>query len=583
MEYELISQKKYNNVIEQIFYNRGFKNAEDIKHYLNTDDSDILDPSKIMNIKQGVKMLISHISQNHDVLLQIDSDADGFTSSAILINYLNLCFPSFVKNHIKYWVHDSKAHGIDEQGLNENIKLIIALDASSNEYEKHEKLHNMGIDILVIDHHNASEISPYACVINNQLCDYPTKSLSGAGMVYKFCCYIDSLLGTDNANSFLDLASLGIISDVMMLTDFETKRIIQKGLSNIRNPFLKMIINNDQRYFPKGKPISIKSIAWSIGPLVNAVTRVGTVEEKLLLFESMLEYKSYEQIPSTKRGCKGQMETRVEQAVRTCKNIKNRQDKSRDSLVEEVEKIIKDNDLNKNKILAIKIENVSETNKNITGLVANKIMSKYQKPTLLLNKTIDENGDIFWMGSGRGITGSDFNNFQKFLIDSNLVEFAEGHHQAFGANISDKNFKNLIEYANEELKDINFSIKHNVDVIYELSDYENIENDILSIAELKSIWGQGIQEPLIAFSNIKLTNGCLQLMGAKKNTWKITTNSKLSFIKFNSSEELFKELVEPYGSVTIDLVGTCEINDWNGAPQINIVDYEIKERNVYDF
>lgn len=583
MEYELISQKKYNNIIEQIFYNRGFKNAEDIKHYLNTDDSDILDPSKIMNIKQGVKMLISHISQNHDVLLQIDSDADGFTSSAILINYLNLCFPSFVKNHIKYWVHDSKAHGIDEQGLNENIKLVIALDASSNEYEKHEKLHNMGIDVLVIDHHNASEISPYACVINNQLCDYPTKSLSGAGMVYKFCCYIDSLLGTDNANSFLDLASLGIISDVMMLTDFETKRIIEKGLSNIRNPFLKMIINNDQRYFPKGKPISIKSIAWSIGPLVNAVTRVGTVEEKLLLFESMLEYKSYEQIPSTKRGCKGQMETRVEQAVRTCKNIKNRQDKSRDSLVEEVEKIIEDNDLNKNKILAIKIENVSETNKNITGLVANKIMSKYQKPTLLLNKTIDENGDIFWMGSGRGITGSDFNNFQKFLIDSNLVEFAEGHHQAFGANISDKNFKSFIEYANEKLKDINFSIKHNVDVIYELSDYENIENDILSIAELKPIWGQGIQEPLIAFSNIKLTNGCLQLMGAKKNTWKITTNSKLSFIKFNSSEELFKELIEPYGSVTIDLVGTCEINDWNGAPQINIVDYEIKGRNVYDF
>lgn len=583
MKYELISQKKCNNIIEQIFYNRGFKNAEDIKHYLNTDDSDILDPSKIMNIERGVKMLIFHISQNHDVLLQIDSDADGFTSSAILINYLNLCFPSFVKNHIKYWVHDSKAHGIDEQGLNENIKLVIALDASSNEYEKHEKLYHMGVDVLVIDHHNASEVSPYACIINNQLCDYPTKSLSGAGMVYKFCCYIDSLLGINNANNFLDLASLGIISDVMMLTDFETKRIIEKGLNNIRNPFLKMVINNDQRYFPQGKPISVKSIAWSIGPLVNAITRVGTVEEKLLLFESMLEHKSYEQIPSTKRGCKGQMETRVEQAVRTCKNIKNRQDKSRDSLVKEIEKIIEDNDLNKNKILAIKLEKVSETNKNITGLVANKIMSKYQKPTLLLNKTIDENGEIFWMGSGRGVAGSDFDNFQKFLNESNLVEFAEGHHQAFGANISDKNFKKLIEYANEELKDINFSIKHSVDTIYELSDYENIENDILSIAELKPIWGQGIQEPLIAFSNVKLTNGCLQLMGAKKNTWKITTDSKLSFIKFNSSEELFEELIEPYGSVIIDLVGTCEINDWNGAPQINIIDYEIKERNIYDF
>ena len=118
-----------------------------------------------------------------------------------------------------------------------------------------------GIDILIIDHHNAAEVSEYACIINNQLCDYPTKSLSGAGMVYKFCSYIDELLGVNYADDYLDLASLGIIADVMDLRDLETKHIISRGLKNIRNPFLKLVIDNDERYFPKGKSVPIKSIA----------------------------------------------------------------------------------------------------------------------------------------------------------------------------------------------------------------------------------------------------------------------------------------------------------------------------------
>jgi single-stranded-DNA-specific exonuclease len=210
MQYKLISPIVKNSTLEQIFYNRGFNNIEDIEHYLNTTDEDIIDPKVITNIEDGAKMLIRHIAENHDVLLQIDSDADGFTSSAILMNYLNCLFPSFVQNHIRYWVHDSKAHGIDEMGISDTVKLVIAPDSSSNEYDKHKELAEKGIDVLIIDHHNAPEVSPYACVINNQLCDYDNKDLSGAGMVYKFCCYIDFLLGTDYANQYLDLASLGI-------------------------------------------------------------------------------------------------------------------------------------------------------------------------------------------------------------------------------------------------------------------------------------------------------------------------------------------------------------------------------------
>ena len=90
-------------------------------------------------------------------------------------------------------------------------------------------------------------------------------------------------------------------------------------------------------------------VAFYIAPYVNATIRMGDQEEKLMLFESMLDFRGYEQVPSTKRGCKGQMETRVEQACRNCANIKNRQTKARDSALETIENIIEKNNLLENK------------------------------------------------------------------------------------------------------------------------------------------------------------------------------------------------------------------------------------------
>lgn len=106
-----------------------------------------------------------------------------------------------------------------------------------------------------------------------------------------------------------------------------------------------------------------------IVPLVNAITRVGTQDEKQILFESMLEWKAYDLIPSTKRGCKGQEETRLEQALRVCTNVKNRQTRTRDAEVECIENIIQENNLLKHKVLAIKLDNMS-IDRGITGLIA---------------------------------------------------------------------------------------------------------------------------------------------------------------------------------------------------------------------
>lgn len=554
-------------------------------------------------------MLIHHIAQNDKVLIQVDSDCDGFTSAAVLINYLNCLFPAFVQNNILYRIHEGKEHGIIPDTIPKGVKLIIAPDSSSNNFYEHEYLKTvLEIDVLVIDHHEADKISSYACVINNQLCNYPTKSLSGVGMVYKFCSMIDQIMEVNYANLFLDLVSLGMVADMMDLRDFETRHLVMKGLNQIRNPYFKGMVEKQSYSLKDG--LSPFGIAFYIAPYVNATIRVGTQNEKLMLFESMLDYRGYELVPSTKRGCKGQVETRVEQACRNCTNIKNRQTKARDASLNTIEQIIKSQNLLENKLLIIKLDQDQAINKNLTGLIANELASKYQRPTLLLNMVIHtniiqtpisnyekwlqdkgyikpsdfEDGEITWEGSGRGYDKSKFDNFKEFLNNSGYVMYAEGHANAFGVGIKDKDFNTLISYSNEALKDFDFTPCYKVDFIFHINDIDIY--DILKLAELKTVWGQGVDEPLIAIEGINIHNGSITLMSKDKHpTLKITLPNGMSLIKFGSSEEEYNNLYSDLGCVKINIVGKCERNIWNGmiSPQIIIEEYEVIERTQYYF
>ena len=166
MEYQLITscipQGMSISAVERVLTNRGIGICN-IKHYLNTTEEDLHDPSTIERIDDGVRMLIKHIAAADDMFIQVDSDCDGFTSAAVLINYLNCAFPAYVQNHVKWRLHDGKEHGLIPDVIPEGVKLVIAPDSSSNDYDEHEYLKTQrGIDILVIDHHEADKISDYA-------------------------------------------------------------------------------------------------------------------------------------------------------------------------------------------------------------------------------------------------------------------------------------------------------------------------------------------------------------------------------------------------------------------------------------
>ena len=548
-------------------------------------------------------MLIKHINNNDKAFIIVDSDCDGYCSSAIFLNYLNRHFPHWIQNQVEYFMHDGKQHGLGDINIGDLIqrgfKLVICPDSASNDYEQHQALKEHGIDVLVLDHHEAEKVSEYACIINNQLCDYPTKSLCGGAVVYKFCCYIDKLMGTNYAIDYEDLTALALIGDMMNMKDFETHYLTKDGLQRIRNPFFQEMVT--RQHYKLDNNMTPFGIAFYVVPYINAMTRSGTLEEKYLIFEAMLEWRADEMIPSTKRGFKGTFEKRVEQAGRTCFNVKSRQKKNQDASLENIENIITELGLLENKILVVPTEQ-EEVDKNLAGLIANQLASKYARPTLVLrrieasNKVIevDENYNLIDMvdngttvvyeGSGRNYGKSRLENFRQFCNDTGLVMYAEGHASAFGIGIREENLQDFINKTNELLKDFDTTPCYFVDL--EVTADQLNDNEVFAIGSNSDIWGQGLEEPLIAITNIRLTADDIHYMGEKKNTLKLTfPGRRTSMLKFNIKEEE-KEILDPGGgAITITAIGKCSLNHYMGnvTPQVILEDFDIVKQTKWDF
>ena len=578
MKYKLIAKPNKNySPMQQILVNRGI-DVKDIEHYLKTSDADILNPDLLDNMIEGVKRLISAIKNQEKIFLIVDCDADGFTASAALVNYIYKVFPSAM-DLLSIQLHEGKEHGIEEKWLEEIVaneyKLVICPDASSNDYNQHKFLKDNGIDVLVLDHHDAEEVSENAIIINNQLSDYPNKTLSGVGIVYKFCSKIDELMKIKEADTILDLVSLGMIADMMDMRNFETKHLIQKGLTRIENPFFKALV--ERQAYSIGETVTPIGVAFYIAPLINATIRVGTQNEKEVMFKAMLNHCAYDMIPSTKRGEKGKTEAIVVQAVRNATNVRNRQKKARDNGFEYVEQIIAANNLDKNKIIVVQVS--EDLDKNLTGLIANQLMAKYQKPVLLVRET-DEG---LLQGSARGYDKSELKDLKSFLLESGFMEYAEGHAAAMGVGIYKDKVNALVDYSNTVLANYDFSACYDVDYEYMSNDFK--AQDIIDIGSMKSLWGKGVDEAMVVIKGIKITSNNITLMSANKNpTIKITLQNGTSLIKFGASQAEFESL-KSSGYTEIDVIGTCAINEWQGmiTPQILIKDYEVVGKQDYYF
>ena len=583
MKYKLINpiNPSY-NTIEQILTNRHIP-LEEVAHYLNTTDNDINKPEALGEtcLINAARTLLNHINNNDNALVIVDCDCDGFTAAAVLINYLHDIFPSWVENHLKWWVHEGKQHGINDcldYIDSHNFNLLIVPDAGSNDYEAHELLQKQLIDTIILDHHLADKVSEYAIVINNQLSNYNNKDFSGVGIVWQFCRYLDQLLKQNYADNYLDLVALGNCGDMMSLTSIETKHIITKGFepNNIHNPYIYETWQKNK--FKLGEHITSINAAFYIVPLINAVQRSGTIEEKELLFKSMLKYEAFTMVPSTKRGhAPGEQERIVDQAIRTSNNVKNRQTREQDKAMEQLELLMKDLNLLDHKVILFTLDN-GAIDRNIAGLIANKIANKYQRPCCILFDTPDG-----YQGSARGYEMTGVTNF-KTICEESGAEWCQGHENAFGMCLAATAVEDFLTKTDAALADISAEPIYYVDYIYTGADVQ--AQDILTIAGLSDLWGKDMDEPYIAIENLKVSKDMVTIYRKTSNTIKITLQNKISLMIFNATEDDCDKLQNfDTAYISINAVGKCNINEWMGnqTPQLFVEDYEITGSGKYLF
>ena len=571
----MIYKQKNNLCADKDYFNNFLKerHIQNLELFLHPSEKELHDFMLLDNIVTAANCLIKHIKNNSRIFIQIDSDTDGYTSAAIIYLYIKKINPQI---DICWRVHEGKQHGLIVDTIPDDIDLIIAPDSSSNDYEQHKILKEKGIDIIVLDHHESDEgYSQNAIVVNNQLSEnYPNKSLCGAGVTYKFCCCLDNLLGVKYANEFIDLTATGMIGDMMELCDLETRYIVNTGINNISN-FGLMSMVEKQSYSMGGKVTPI-GIAFYIVPLINALIRVGTQEEKEILFRAFVEPN--EIVPSTKRGHKpGDTETVCGQAIRICTNAKNRQDRMKLKVYENLDFKIQKLELDQHKIIIVEVEDDDEFDNTLTGLVAMQLVTKYKKPVCVVR----ENSDGYLRGSARGVNHGPVPDLRQFFMDSEYFEYAVGHANAHGVSIYKGNLDRFLNYADEELKDVDFNENvYEVDLITS-GDNEYLKDIIIAFGELSEIWGQGMEEPLIAIENIHLCKNDVQAIGANKDTVKFTVNG-ITYIKFKD-EALLDKLTQNL-TMTVTVLGRANLNEYMGnrTPQIFIESYEICD-TTYDF
>lgn len=552
------------------------RGVEDVDFFLNPDESALQDWNDLENITEAV-IRIQELSLNAKIAIIVDCDVDGYTSAAIIGQYLSRIRP---EAKITYYIHEGKAHGLEEhwEDIRDSMyEMVIIPDAGSNDAEYAEKISSK---ILVIDHHIVEvPPAPNMIVVNNQSSPkYRNKNLSGAGMAYQFCRALDKSFGVNYADDYIDLAALGVCGDMMSGLEVENQYLWKKGFSKINNYFF-LTLARKREYSITGemspslntlyKALNPTTVAFYIVPLINAMVRVGTLGEKRRMFEAFLD--GHGMIPSLKRGEKGQLAERAVESTRECTNAHAHQDKAKKEAVARLESKINKQNLLNNEILFVVLDNEDQFPAPLNGLIAMMLSQKYKKPTIVARL----NNEGMVRGSIRGLSNSALGSFKDYLDSTGLFEYVQGHDNAAGASIANIDIPRLHEKANEQLRQYSLGDDY-YEVDFERQAYsKDLCTLIEDLAYYKDIWSQGCTEPLVYIKDLHVQKSEIQVLGRNADTLKINKNG-IAYMKF-FAKDVIAELNNIDGDIVMEVVGKANLNHWNGTttPQIFIEQFNI--------
>ena len=574
MRYKLIenSANDITDIVGTVLRNRGIESPQE---YLNLSEDCINDYSNLDNIDRAIECFLEHYNNRDKIAIIPDEDADGYTSSAMLYLYIKSLDADYP---IEYILHNQpKQHGLVDIDLSQfdDSELIIIADASTNDTTQCNELIAKGKSVVVLDHHDANyaeeseeeidyQATRYnnAIIVNNQLSDnYPNKDLSGAGIVYRFLQALDQELWHDYADNLLDLCAVGNIADVMDLRSSETRYFVDCGLKTIHNKFLQALATA-QEYSTRGI-INIHNISWFFAPIINSVTRMGSYEERDIVFRAMTE--QYDEFDYKKRDGSIIKENIYDRAVRLAKNIKSRQDKQRDIVFNE---LVDSADMS-NKVIVLESQKAQS---GLVGLSAMKLADTLKRPVIIV-KEIEKDGVKVLSGSCRNFDGSPIPDLKDLILQTGIFEFCSGHGNAAGLGILPENLEMAKVKFEELLKDVDFDLPIPCDFEIDFNDMGI--RVVMDISQYDWVWCTGIKEPKIAVKNVVVQRQDIKVQGKDMNSISFEHNDiKYVAFKLNENHPLLafaNGWGDPDDELEFDAVVICGINTYNGVSQCQCI------------
>lgn len=441
-------------VFDVILEQRGITNPE---HFFNPTEDDLLPLDSLFRIEDAFRRVDKAIKEDEKISILFDTDLDGTSSGAIITRYLK----NFTSN-IKTYIDEGKQHGLIGQDIEKfhDVDLLIIVDSLDKDESQYKKLHESGTDIIILDHHAIKEIIPYdkyAILVSSQR-NYGNPQLSGAGVTWKFCKYMDEQYLTGYADELADLAACGLVGDMMDMTVMENRYIVSKGLSKIYNPAIKKIVG--------GFEFNSNAISFSVAPIINASNRIGKNDIAMKAFiedDNKILLKYMRELKKCKELQNEEVDRILPNAIQSCEEQKDK------------------------KMIVVFIN----TDYGISGLLGNKLLEKYQRPILILKDC----GDTY-KGSMRA-TGVD--DFRKICNESGLAK-ADGHELASGIEIKKELLNEFTLYIEETLSELKSDSVVDVDIQLDISDITRKMVDL--IKSIDKISGANFKPIKVYINNI---------------------------------------------------------------------------------
>lgn len=538
--------------VAQTLATRGFGTKAEVERFLFcTYEKDVPHTSLMKDAQRAVDRILAAIDCGEKILVFGDYDVDGITSSALMM----LCLPRLGAK-INFCLPNRKRDGYGlstkfvKQAAKSGYKVIITVDNGITAFEPAKLSKELGIDLIITDHHRPHDHVPdaYAIVNPNQVdCPYPYKFLAGVGVTFKILSLIYELKKLELPTKVYELLMLGTIADVVPLVS-ENRFWVQYGLhlANQNQSLAFQVLKQNGKV--EKSILTATDVGFGLTPQINALGRLEDPREGVqFLIDSNVE--------------------EVQRVGKILLELNQARRATEQTILAEIEQKIKNGEIN---LAQEKVIVASSANwpTGVIGLVASRLVGKYGRPTLLFHLTPDG----FAKGSCRSIP--EFSMFDALVQSQELIEQFGGHAQAAGLAVKVANLPllktRLEELVAIQLTEFDLQPKIALDALATLSDFNHKLMQDLALLEP---FGHQNGCPLFLVENVVQVQPP-QLMKEQHVKLHVFSDGVVKPVVFFYRPELYQKFVQQ-ADRPFSLAVQASENHWQGRVNIELIGVDV--------